>query len=134
MHTMPTLSTDGWVTEPKKRLDRIIAYYLASNPSQTLLFKGRVRSLQNAIREAGNNYDVLSTIIRNDLSSILGNNFPEGNTVDVTYNEISTNGQINVNILANVKDNGIVYDLSAAVNDINSIFVKTTNAKKYVIY
>ena len=45
MLAAPSIGSQGWVTEPADYVDRLFAYYTATNYHQTLYFKGQVHSL-----------------------------------------------------------------------------------------
>ena len=122
-----TLSTRGWVIDAKQKLDQILAYYQAANPSQTIVFNGHVVSLQRAVADTAGNVNALVMRVKHDLGLVLSNNFPEGANVDVDYTTDET-GAINLIISSQVNDNGTVYDIASAINDVESLFVKVTNS------
>ena len=133
MITVPSLSPRGWVVNPEEQLDKQLDYYTASNPSQTLLYNGNVYSLQSAIFECGRNMDTLTTIVSNHLTKIFGRIFPEGATVNVTYEYIGETSAVNLLVSANVVRNNKTYDLAGAICNVDSSFVKSNNAIRTMI-
>lgn len=124
MHVVPTLSLAGWVITPEERIDRIILYYTATNPSQTLRFKGRVVSLQAAIFEGGEYMDQVARIVARDLTSVFTRNFPEGATVEVDALSDDDGALYNLQITITVRANGKLYNAAQTLSRINSDYVK----------
>lgn len=129
MNVIPTLNSKGYAKTPEEKLDAVLLYYQSLNPSMTNRYRGKIRSLQNAIWEAGTdsgNMERLTRIVKADLVMILTNNFPSGATVEVTAEPLSTDGSTyNLNISATVTENGKTYDLSGSLDRINSRFMET---------
>lgn len=51
---VPTLSTQGWVTDPSTKFDKLLADFFLADNNQTYLYKGNVNSLQSIIAKNGN--------------------------------------------------------------------------------
>lgn len=134
MNVIPTLNSKGYAKTPEEKLDAVLLYYQSLNPSMTNRYRGKIRSLQNAIWEAGTdsgNMERLSSIVKSDLTKILSNNFPEGATIEVVAEPISVDGSTyNLNISATVKENGKTYDMSSSLDKINSRFMDTFNVTR----
>lgn len=50
---VPTLSTQGWVTDPSTKFDKLLADFFLADHNQTYLYKGNVKSLQGLIEKHG---------------------------------------------------------------------------------
>lgn len=50
---VPTLSTQGWVTDPSTKFDKLLADFFLADHNQTYLYKGNVKSLQGLIAKHG---------------------------------------------------------------------------------
>lgn len=129
MNVIPTLSSKGYAKTPEEKLDAVLLYYQTLNPSMTVRYKGKIRSLQNAIWEAGTRADsmeVLARIVKSDLTTILGNNFPEGTSVDVTAIQNSEDSaDYDLRIGATVIEKGKEYDLATSMDRIESRFMES---------
>lgn len=51
---VPTMSTQGWVTDPSTKFDKLLADFFLADHNQTYLYKGNVKSLQGLIAKHGN--------------------------------------------------------------------------------
>lgn len=125
-----TLSTQGWLKTPEARLDGMMAEYLLANPSQTLLYRGKVSSLASTVQSVGKNPDKLNNAILSDLSIKTKMNFPERNggrvEVNCTTNE---DNEITIQIGITVYENGAVYNLNEVLATSNSTFVRFGEAE-----
>lgn len=50
---VPTMSTQGWVTDPSTKFDKLLADFFLADHNQTYLYKGNVKSLQGLIAKHG---------------------------------------------------------------------------------
>lgn len=48
------MSTQGWVTDPSTKFDKLLADFFLADHNQTYLYKGNVKSLQGLIAKHGN--------------------------------------------------------------------------------
>ena len=129
---IPSLGVKGYLRNAEEQLDKQLAYYLSTNPSQTLLYNGTVVSLQYAIYRAAGDVDRLCNIVNNDLNAVFARLFPEGVTVDVSYTTDANTNQVNLQIAMSVVRDNVKYDLAKAINGVNSVFVSSQDAYKLV--
>lgn len=109
---IPTLSTENWITDPKKLLQKIFYYYVTSMYSQSNLYT--IKSLQYTLA-TNKNVDGALVIIEQDLQYLYNKHFT--NVMITINNTLSyTNGVAAyiVNIEGVFKDN-IKYDLSTSL-------------------
>lgn len=123
-----SLDSRNWITDPLILLDRLIAYYTAANYHQSLFFRGNVPSLQRAIFDCGQDMDLLTSRIQNDLEKVMLRNFPEGTTVQVMYEADSQSADVDIKIAVSVIYRGQAYELQRAVSTTDSIFRSSQNA------
>ena len=50
---VPTMSTQGWVTDPSTKFDKLLSDFFLADHNQTYLYKGNVKSLQGLIEKHG---------------------------------------------------------------------------------
>jgi len=127
MKVVPTLSSKGWAKSPEERIDKIMLYYNALNPSQTLRYKGNVLSLQYAIYRAGDDMDALARYVETDLTDILKRNFPEGHTVSVNAVQIDGTETYDIQCTLTVTSDGKRYDVANVIASIDSDFARVNN-------
>lgn len=65
------LDTVGYVKEPAAIAERILADYLGTNFSQSIIFFGKLKSLQHAIQVNAGNMSATADAIQNDLNTLL---------------------------------------------------------------
>ena len=79
------LDTVGYVKEPAAIAERILADYLGTNFSQSIIFFGRLKSLQHTIQVNAGNMNATATAIQSDLNTLLSADLDS-----VTVNVVST--------------------------------------------
>lgn len=108
-----SLSRKGILTDPGDKADRLMAYYISSDRSQSFLYNGQVLSFQGSIQAIGNNNALaLQTRITQDLNTLFGSAFDAVNAV-VEVSTPATDGTYRYNIAMSVQftENGVNYQL-----------------------
>jgi len=67
----PTLTEEGWVTHPKTKFRKMLEHYLGNSHSQSHYFKDKVHSLPYLVAKYGNDPNVFSEELSNDLDDYL---------------------------------------------------------------
>lgn len=130
MKAVPTLTTDGFISDPSIMLIKIYEYFLSSDYSQSVIFYGNISSLPYLIREAGSDFDELKILVKDTLNKMCSRYWTNSN-VDVTFTSTpisSTKHSNNINIDIIIIDNGRTYTLNKSVN-ITDYKVKTFDDK-----
>ena len=115
----PSLSTEGWISDGKKILDRLLSCYLTTDTRQTYLFQNNLTSLAKTYYLYINQPEEMSSAIKTDLQKMLGYYFK---IVDVrtVLKQSSVNNDYYILISANVTDSdGRTYEL-ARITQINT--------------
>lgn len=68
----PALDEDGWVFSSLKQVDRVMAWYLASNGLQSTIHRSDVSSYANVVQQNNNNRQNMMTNTENSLTRLLG--------------------------------------------------------------
>lgn len=125
---IPTLSTAGFVSDTPTMLDRMLAYYLTSDFSQSNIFKGKILSLQKQIQSYQHDRRQLETQIRDDLIGYFGS-VSDSASVKVTTELPNPDdpNRINVTVDAVVVKNGVNYSLGRLIETQDSITRKIIN-------
>ena len=105
---VPTLSTQGWVSDPVSKFDFLLAHFFVSDYNQTFLYKDHVTSLPRIIEKHGS--DMVSVIdsLKTLLSSYLAKYY---DSVDVDVQptiplDINPSSQIALTVKVGVSDKG----------------------------
>ncbi|QXO10231.1 hypothetical protein pEaSNUABM37_00272 [Erwinia phage pEa_SNUABM_37] len=70
-----TMSTDGWVVGVKQRIDRLFAYWLANQKSQSYLCRDSIASFQYDIQQHTDNPEALAATAGRNLQTYLEGHF-----------------------------------------------------------
>jgi len=130
MKAVPTLTTDGFVTDPSIMLIKIYEYFLSSDYSQSVSFYGNIASLPYLIREAGSDFEELKILVKDTLNKMCSRYWTNTNVeVSFTTKKISPNKHSNnINIDITIIENGKTHTLSKSVN-VTDYKVKTFDEK-----
>ena len=109
---LPTLSTAGWVTAITEKADRLLAYFFEADVEQSALYKDKVYSLPNIIKDYSGDAFAITNKVREALSLYLYNYF---DAVDVQSEHDIVDNKINIKIYANLVENGKEYSLGKLV-------------------
>lgn len=56
---VPTMSTQGWVTDPAIKFDKLLADFFLADHNQSYIYKGSIQTLQGLIEKNGNQINSL---------------------------------------------------------------------------
>lgn len=73
---VPTMSTQGFVTDLSGKLDFLLAHFFLADYNQTQLYPGRVTSLPELIQRCGGDASQAITLIQRALQDYLGAYYP----------------------------------------------------------
>ena len=122
MQVIPTLSSAGFVSDVPTMIDRMLAYYLTSDYSQSNLFHGQILSLQKQMQAYQHNDIELITNVREQLEGYFGG---IADAVTVTVSTARPNpedpARINVSVSVSVIKGGKQYDIARLIETQNSI-------------
>lgn len=111
---VPTLSVDGFATDIRKQADALVAYYFASDHSQSNVFMGRVISIAYHIQQHGHDTFTLKQEMERDLQAYLERHFDSA-TVTITIEETADSSQYNINFDAMVTKGNTRYSVGRLV-------------------
>lgn len=128
VQVIPTLSTAGFVSDVPTMLDRMLAYYLTSDYSQSNVFQGQIISLQKQMQAY--QYDNIALInnVRDELEGYFGS-IADSATVRVTTDTPNPDdpNRINVTIEVLVIKDGRRYSLGRLIETQDSITKRIIN-------
>lgn len=106
----------GWAKTVEEKIAEKIDHYCHSGYSQSVVFKGNVRSLSKRRQEFNTELEGLSSSVKEDLTFILKNVFRVEPSVEVeTRPNAEREGVYDLIIAASVTINGVEYDASKYV-------------------
>lgn len=118
---VPSLSASGWVEEISERADKLMAYYLTSDYSQSEIYAGTVVSLQYHIEQYGHNTTELRTHVENGLRGYFERYFDSAE-VTLTINDPTSDddNRTELKVECYITDNGSKYSLGRLIAVIDS--------------
>lgn len=121
-NSLLTASRKGILTGVAEKADRSLAYYLASDASQSNLYKGNIRSLQGTIQKVGNNAAALKNQVEADLFALYIGLY-DAVSVTVTITDVAWDGSSRFNIQIDVilTQDGVQYSLGQLCQSINGV-------------
>lgn len=69
---VPTMSTQGWVTDLSGKLDFLLAHFFLADYNQTYLYPGKVTSLPEIIERCGGDAVQARQLLQDSLTTYLG--------------------------------------------------------------
>ena len=124
-----SLSCRGLISDIASKGDLIMALYYASDASQSTLYRGNIRSLQNTIHLCGDNKTLLADTVTKDVASLFGAVF-DGTNVSVTIDDTSSDGtnRFTINISVTVTVGGVTYAMPYESSSFNGVLGKIVRA------
>jgi len=121
---LPTLSTDGWVSDFGKMLDYLFSYYVLTDINQTYVFKGELKSISEAYYLYMHEPTNLANKIESDFNFMLSQYFTDSNIK--CYAKQDT---INLS-LYNIFLSAVVMDINNVKHNLN-VTLSLANGKSF---
>lgn len=117
-----TMSTDGWVFGVKQRIDRLFAYWLANQKSQSYLSHDSIASFQYDIQQNSDSPERLAQSAGNNLQTYLEGHFDAVTVVaTVKYPSGERNGSFfHLEFDVKLKEKDIGYDVGRSLVEVNN--------------
>lgn len=120
---VPTLSSDGFATDIRVKADALIAYYFASDFSQSNLFRENIVSLAYQVQQFGSSPNELKRVITASMEGYLGRHFDSA-SVSVQINESDASAQYEIVFDAVVTQDDLKYSVGKLVEIQNNRVVR----------
>lgn len=109
---IPTLTEDGFVTEPNVKLLKVFAYFIASLASESTTY-GNITSLSNIIAQhSTDNQTAIANSIEEGLNTLYSNYF---DNTDISCDVNTSGGYIFIKMNISVVENNITYTLAKTI-------------------
>lgn len=129
---VPSLSEDGWITDPLKKADQLLAHFLSSDYSQTAIYLGRVASFSAVIQETQDDFTKFMQALETVLQSYYSAYFTsvQVEVLDVTKASTPSKGEISIYV-GFTADDGQSYTLAKSIELLDSKANKIINISNY---
>lgn len=120
----PSLSAIGWVTDAAVKADKILCDFITANYSQTILFRGKIKSLAYYIQHQQSEHELEETLHLN-ITRLL-EAYYDSCDVNIKITPIEVNGvvesdnRLDIRIDAIVVQDGTRYSLGKIVSVVNN--------------
>ncbi len=127
---VPTLSSDGWVTNTQMKADYLISHFFLSEYSRTYLYHGDISSFPWLLQNNKDNAAKLKTDTQSTLSKYFGRYFPKAEVqVEVKQEEGS---KYSITIVVIVTDvDGKEFSIGRLADVLDSKLVKVQKINNY---
>lgn len=117
---LPSLSPSGWIHDPSMKADKLLAYFLVSDPAQSETYT--INTLQYILAKAGDDDLVINSEITAALSKLFGAWFDSVNVNVVVREGQDGDGEAKMDIAISVSivEGTNTYQLSKMVGTKNS--------------
>lgn len=114
---VPTLSSLGWVNTVEEKGDFALSYFITSEYSQSVLYSGRIESLQYLVKRFGSDPLKLEEEIANSLEGLMTRYFDESATsrVEVSDPDPEKPQELTIRFWCIVRENDREYSLGRSV-------------------
>lgn len=113
---VPTLTAEGYVREPNRMVDRLLANAFASDASQSNTAHGNIISIQAIIAECGQDMSLLQRTMQGSLQSLFGRYFDTAEIrVEIKPISDSEPYRMNIEVQSGLTLDGKRYNLARAL-------------------
>lgn len=104
----PTMSTQGWVTDPSIKFDRLLADFFLADHNQSYFYKGSIKTLQGLIEKNGNQIGPLAGELKQALVNYLERYYDSVEvSVDIrSANVVDPGGKMTLAVSVGITDTG----------------------------
>ncbi len=123
--SIPTLSSKGWVKTIEEKGDFVLSYFITTEQSQSVLYQGKLISLQYLVQRYGNDEVTLQAEVGKALEQLMRGYFGESvdAVVDVAEADPNKPGQLTITFRCIVREDGREHSLGRRVQFLNSKLV-----------
>lgn len=139
--TLPTLTREGFITDPQAILLKLYEYFLTSDYSSSVLFYGQISSMRKIRQEGGSDIEYIRDKARDAYYSLASSYFTNtGNTynnliVDVNIVNVNENDTslYQMQLEASITLDGKTYSITNNLIEDTNSFIGIANSIDYLI-
>lgn len=118
---VPSLSSDAWISDPSRALDRLMAYFFESDKSQTYTYGNNIASLAWIYTEYASDPDRMASILAQSLETYLGRYYPQVSAACSAKQYENNINKIELTLSVQVRDSsGAIFDLTRLIRGDNT--------------
>jgi len=127
---VPSLSPQGWITDPSSKADSLLSYFYETMHSQSYLYNGEVSSMQYLLQKHNGNINSFTEDLQNTLETYLSRYYDLAivtTSNDDRYDD--NNSSVEVTIHCLVTEGGVTHSIGNLLRITNA---KVTAVSKLV--
>lgn len=127
---VPTLSTNGWVSDNAPKLDFLLAHWVSTQDNQTSLYKNQIASFQAVIEKYQHDLNTCCTQLVSNLERYLKRYYPDAlvNCQFELTDEKTSHTLVKFIISINYTENGVGYSADRIIQSHSGKFKSITDA------
>lgn len=130
---VPTLSTQGLVYDPANKFDSLMAHIFAADANETVLYKGHIFSLSQAIQSGGGDAIRVENALREHFHAYLSRYYDQV-TVQITVSEIdNSSSRLDFSIYIEITDGLSITRYSRLIKTVNKKLQQILDLNNYGI-
>lgn len=112
----PSLTAEGFVKDPQRIAAMLMTNALASDASQSNLYRGAVTSIQSIIQKTGQDVRAMTQMLQNELENMYRRYFDQA-SFEVRIEPLSAEkpNTLNIKLEGKIVSDGVRYDLGRAL-------------------
>lgn len=125
---VPSLSTQGWVTELSSKIDFLLAHYISTDQDQSNIYKDSMSSLQYIVEKHSGDPLATSTAIGESVKFYLARYYPNviAEARFSLENEAESQTTVKITLSLNFTEDGIKYTANRLLTYFNGKFKEIT--------
>lgn len=125
--SFPSLSEDGWIRSNQKIGDNMLAHFLVSNFSQTILYPGLISSFPYILAVNDGNISAIISETQRVLGAYFGHYFERVAVEVLEIDNLISPSKAIVSIAVDFMDSaGLQYSVGESIRLVDSVFEKVT--------
>lgn len=127
---VPTLSTQGWVTDLSSKIDILLAYFVSTDKEQSNAYKQHLSSLQSIIEEHSGDALATADKIARTIQTYLGRYY-ENVVAEARFSlvdEAESQTTVKITLSLNFTEEGVQYTANRLLTYFNGKFKEITEA------
>ena len=113
---IPSLSNDGWITDPIRALDRLMAYFFESDKSQTYIYGDNIASLAYIYAMKMGDGEAMASSIASELETLLRRHYKNAEVECKATKNVDNDNFMELTLAVRVTDeDNNSYDLSKII-------------------
>lgn len=104
MLLLPTVSESGWIRDPISVFDRLLAYIIVSDYSQTNLYRGNITSIPKILQQHQGNITDMTIALGDNIGRFLSRYYKSASAEAIDVTEDINDSKVSLSLYVKVTD------------------------------